>query len=136
MEVIVDAQEKNEIGRMIAEDLKKRLLKQRHLHGGDHVTFTILSADHHYERDYLLGILPSSQFLIHLLIDNEELFIPRAGDKDFYVLLYVHNDGELACRLTSKTFAGDERYKGTADKLAEFVDSVGLAIKLFLERKS
>lgn len=133
MEVALEVHEENEIARFIAEDLKKRLRRQRHIHGGDRITFTVISAGTLTTKDYRLGIRPSCQCSIHLLEGKEKKFIPRAGDQVLHILLFVREDGELACRLDSKKIGGDQRYTGNASNLSEFVDSVSLAIKFFLE---
>lgn len=133
MKLILQQHHDNRIAHLIAEDLQKRVSRQGHIHGGDTITFTIISAETLTTKDYKLDIRPSCQCSILLLEDGREKTIPRAGGQILHVLLFEREDGELACRLDSKRIGADQRYKGTVNELPKFVGDVGLAIKFFLE---
>lgn len=133
MELILQEHHNNRIAHLIAQDLQKRLRRQRHIHGGDSITFTVISAETLTTKDCWLDIRPSCQCSIVLLEEGREKMIPRAGGHVLHVLLFERDDGELACRLDSTRLGADQRYKGTANDLPKFVDDAGLAIKIFLE---
>jgi len=133
MRLVFQNTEQNEIARLIATDLERHLKRLRHIHGGDTVTFDTISAATLTTIEGRLNIRPSCQFSLHLMEEDREKYIPRAGGNAFHILLFQHEDGRLVCSLRSKNIGADQRYQGTTDNPAEFAENVALAIKLFLQ---